>query len=207
MPTREKWIAAIRREGWTPTASSRVCGRHFVSGRKSDDPILHVDYVPNLHMGYVTSRTVKSDDRYHRQKVRSERIEEQGKQTLAANILLELSQTEPEPPPDIVDTPVSNIHDGCLKEMVKLRLQNQQLLQELQRLQKERGELRAENDRVRFGANTLKDNDHLTSVYTGIPSYAAFMWILTFVLSILPTKQNLNPGDIFYYNYSDENPP
>ena len=29
---RDKWIAAIKRENWTPTPHSKVCSDHFVSG-------------------------------------------------------------------------------------------------------------------------------------------------------------------------------
>ncbi|XP_028274010.1 protein ALP1-like isoform X2 [Parambassis ranga] len=44
---RSKWIAAIRRKNWNPAAETWICGRHFVSGKKSNDP-LHPDYVPCL---------------------------------------------------------------------------------------------------------------------------------------------------------------
>ena len=30
---RRQWIQALHCEGWEPTLSSRVCGRHFISGR------------------------------------------------------------------------------------------------------------------------------------------------------------------------------
>ena len=44
---RKKWIAAVRREKWTPTKHSWLCSSHFISGSKSDDP-LNPDYVPSL---------------------------------------------------------------------------------------------------------------------------------------------------------------
>ena len=40
---RKKWIAAVRREKWTPTKHSWLCSSHFISGSKSDDP-LNPDY-------------------------------------------------------------------------------------------------------------------------------------------------------------------
>ncbi|XP_065892096.1 uncharacterized protein [Dysidea avara] len=44
---RRQWIQAIHREAWEPTQHSRVCGRHFISGRPCRlkwDP----DYVPSI---------------------------------------------------------------------------------------------------------------------------------------------------------------
>ena len=38
-PDCSKWIAAIKRENWKPNEYSWVCSAHFVSGKKSDDPL------------------------------------------------------------------------------------------------------------------------------------------------------------------------
>ena len=44
---RLKWIAAVQRKNWEPTKCSWICSAHFVSGRKSEDP-LSPDYVLSL---------------------------------------------------------------------------------------------------------------------------------------------------------------
>ena len=44
---RKKWIAAIRRVNWVPGNYSWVCSRHFINGKKSNDP-LSPDYVPSV---------------------------------------------------------------------------------------------------------------------------------------------------------------
>jgi hypothetical protein len=46
---RRCWIAAINRKNWTPGDATRVCGRHFLSGKPSDDPE-NVDYCPSKFM-------------------------------------------------------------------------------------------------------------------------------------------------------------
>ncbi|KAL1268557.1 hypothetical protein QQF64_033920 [Cirrhinus molitorella] len=44
---RQKWIAAIKKDHWTPTEHSRLCSEHFILGKKSDNP-KNPDYVPSL---------------------------------------------------------------------------------------------------------------------------------------------------------------
>ena len=50
---RLKWVAAIQRKNWEPSNYSWICSAHFVSGKKSEDP-LSPDYVPSL-FGHVPS--------------------------------------------------------------------------------------------------------------------------------------------------------
>ena len=50
---RLKWVAALKREKWLPTQHRWLCSAHFISGRKSDDP-LSPDFVPSIYK-FVTS--------------------------------------------------------------------------------------------------------------------------------------------------------
>ena len=50
---RSKWIAAVRRESWTPNESTVICSDHFVSGERSKN-LLAPNSVPRL-FSYVKS--------------------------------------------------------------------------------------------------------------------------------------------------------
>ena len=55
---RSLWIQAIKREKWQPNEHSRICGRHFISGRPSrfrNDP----DFVPSI---FVFSKTKEKEN-------------------------------------------------------------------------------------------------------------------------------------------------
>jgi len=32
---RERWIAAVKREGWTPNENTWICSEHFITGKKA----------------------------------------------------------------------------------------------------------------------------------------------------------------------------
>ncbi|KAA0723063.1 hypothetical protein E1301_Tti005181 [Triplophysa tibetana] len=83
-----KWIAAIRRRNWNPETETWICASHFVSGKKSDDP-LHPDFVPSVFSFTSMAdqhRAVRNLERYLRSKDASEK-------KIAATALLNLGQT------------------------------------------------------------------------------------------------------------------
>ena len=60
----------MRRENWQPSEHSWVCSAHFVSGKKSDDP-LSPDYVPSVfsHVNSPQKRRVKRQlERYEQRR-------------------------------------------------------------------------------------------------------------------------------------------
>lgn len=80
---RERWIAAIKRDNWSPSEYSQICSRHFVTGKKlifDDRAVIkyinigkhprHVDYAPSIF--HYNARAATEDhnaasmDRYHR---------------------------------------------------------------------------------------------------------------------------------------------
>ena len=72
---RRKWIAAVRRENWMPTAYTWICSQHFITGEKSNNP-LAPNYVPSV-FEYVSSpakRRLENDlDRFQRRQAMKRR--------------------------------------------------------------------------------------------------------------------------------------
>ncbi|KAJ8261920.1 hypothetical protein GJAV_G00159990 [Gymnothorax javanicus] len=65
---RNRWISAVRRAGWTPASHSKLCSMHFITGRRSDDP-LSPDYVPSWFAHTTTlekERSMAAMRRYKR---------------------------------------------------------------------------------------------------------------------------------------------
>ncbi|XP_008326716.1 uncharacterized protein LOC103391988 isoform X2 [Cynoglossus semilaevis] len=44
---KQRWIAAVNREGWVPNDGSRLCSTHFISGKQVKNP-RSPDYVPSV---------------------------------------------------------------------------------------------------------------------------------------------------------------
>ncbi|XP_065896309.1 THAP domain-containing protein 2-like [Dysidea avara] len=83
---RRRWIAAVNRKNWMPNEHTWLCGRHFISGTKSDDP-LDIDFVPSIFNHVSTPMKWKMKSRasdYHRRKgTKKRRNEEASRQKLA----------------------------------------------------------------------------------------------------------------------------
>ena len=69
------WIAAVNRKDWLPSEYSWICGKHFVSGRKSND-LAFPDYVPSV-FDHVKSpqkhRLLREMGRYEERRTLKER--------------------------------------------------------------------------------------------------------------------------------------
>jgi len=80
---RRRWIAALNRKDWEPNEYTWLCGRHFISGTKSDDP-LDPDFVPSIFSHVSTPMKRKLQSRvsdYHRRKgAKKRRIEATSRQ-------------------------------------------------------------------------------------------------------------------------------
>ncbi|XP_065300684.2 uncharacterized protein [Dermacentor albipictus] len=74
---REAWIRAVKRQDaqgrpWQPSAASRLCGKHFVTGAPSPSP-RHPDFIPTLFVYTDQFRKKDAVDRHVRTAARSKR--------------------------------------------------------------------------------------------------------------------------------------
>ncbi|KAK2193201.1 hypothetical protein NP493_14g07072 [Ridgeia piscesae] len=173
---RQLWLNAIKRKGWTPTSNDRVCGRHFISGKASTDAS-SPDYVPSVHMGYTASHKLTPEGkkaRFARVKKRGcqkeEDVRDAEQKAEAASILLDLSMSqlsgadmECEGDED-ASCPDTDIHDGCISQVAKLRKENKQTVTELGRLQRENETLANQCER-QFGEEFLRGNQQDNFIY------------------------------------------
>ncbi|KAM4630703.1 uncharacterized protein ACJ7VT_000355 [Polymixia lowei] len=217
---RSKWITAIRRKNWNPGTETWVCGNHFVSGKKNDDP-LHPDYVPSLFSFTSASdrtRAVNYLERYLLCQEASRRRFDNTNREVAANALLNLQQilASEEPGSESLDdeaevqtikvkatevqttevetTEVQTTQvqtEETHKDIAALHQQIKSLNTECQLLREKVYELQRE---LKYCAlDTSEFDDSKIKLYTGLPNLQTFMSVFSFVSSVVPTapKQSL----------------
>ncbi|XP_019855499.1 PREDICTED: uncharacterized protein LOC109584257 [Amphimedon queenslandica] len=117
---RERWIAAIKRDNWSPSEYSRVCSRHFVTGKHSDDP-RHVDYAPSIFHYNARADTedhgAASMERYHRAVKRARNVavpmtNGQCSDRVTRNAATNQSQQSDTVVNDVCDFPICDIDFG-----------------------------------------------------------------------------------------------
>ncbi|CAL1269444.1 unnamed protein product [Larinioides sclopetarius] len=66
---RRRWELATRRANWKSHSRSRICSKHFITGRPSNDPN-HPDYVPSVFVFNKNTQNLKSLSRNAKSKTR-----------------------------------------------------------------------------------------------------------------------------------------
>ncbi|XP_029514713.1 uncharacterized protein LOC115128718 isoform X4 [Oncorhynchus nerka] len=80
---KQRWIAAVNREGWLPNDGSRLCSTHFISGKQVKNP-RSPDYVPSV----FTSAPLSPESEIKEETAAFEISDKQEAQVEAANALL-----------------------------------------------------------------------------------------------------------------------
>ena len=191
-PERRKlWTNAINRKGWTAKDHHRVCSRHFIQGKPSRNP-LHPDHIPALHMGGKEGE--KSVGRGKGKLARFERTVER-RQKESASFQVDLP---PEDHRGYVDFSLVNERpkewkrdhhvsfepvDACVQTVVGFAHAADRLAQ----LEEENARLREKMEETSstrtFGLHLICDSDRKTKFYTGLPTYAVFEALYTYLES------------------------
>ena len=191
-PERRKlWTNAINRKGWTAKDHHRVCSRHFIQGKPSRNP-LHPDHIPSLHMGGKEGE--KSVGRGKGKLARFERtVERRQKESASFQVDLppedhrsyvEFSLVNERPKEWKRDHHVSfEPGDACIQTVGGFALAADRLAQLEQENARLREKMEETSSTRTFGLHLICDSDRKTKFYTGLPTYAVFEALYTYLES------------------------
>ncbi|KAK7119636.1 hypothetical protein R3I94_021456 [Phoxinus phoxinus] len=216
---RTKWIAALCRNNWNPGSETWICSCHFVSGKKSDDP-LHPDYVPSLFSFTPTAdriRAVNNLERYQRfREVSVKRfVSANTSKELAATALMNLHQSSALKKElqtvEIQDTEVQTVEvQGTEVQTVEVQgteVQTDETHRDISSLHEQIKSLNTECQLLREKVYGLESDlklhsldpshfdDNKMKIFTGLPNLQTFMLLFSSVSSVVPisAKQSLKP--------------
>lgn len=195
---RSLWLAAINRKSWQPTEHSWLCSAHFVSGKKSEDP-LSPDYIPSVfaHTSSPVKRKRRSDlvAYYRRRKAKrlsqdAARQAEIVRQEAARQKQKEASRHETEAieveevREDEEDAAMAllNLSQLATRDVV---VQTDSLsslqLEELYKLREEKCKLERLVERMKMNIECFKDNSAMVRFYTGLTSFDTLMVVFKYL--------------------------
>ena len=160
------WVAAVNRKDWARSEYSWICGAHFISGCKSDDPV-SPDYVPSV-FNYTKSprkrKLVKDMERYVRMAGTKKRRADNDNRMSAAQSLLDLSENgngyqfcEPHTGTYTSTTMTMNDIDILQCSLKKSQGENSKLLKECESLKQDNDKLVKENARLEKHCKQLQE--------------------------------------------------
>ncbi|XP_030283140.1 uncharacterized protein LOC115587457 isoform X1 [Sparus aurata] len=198
---KQRWIAAVNREGWVPNDGSRLCSTHFISGKQVKNP-RSPDYVPSVFTTAPLSPEMKEPGAL-------EVLDKQEARVEAANALLFLQgqgrsvvgeRGQEEPPAEkeqeaVVEESTSSSlstdedddeDDESMSDCKKGRFAQTSdapvnFDDILKALKKENQALRESVEKMSLSESSLRNDAEKVKFYTGLPNYFVLetvMWLL-----------------------------
>ncbi|XP_077583692.1 uncharacterized protein LOC144203948 [Stigmatopora nigra] len=166
---KQRWIAAVNRQGWAPNDGSRLCSTHFISGKQVKNP-RSPDYVPSVFTPH--SVEMKEPGPAEVPDKLEARVE-------AANALLFLQrqgESRPEEPvePNVDRSVLSLTDDESLsdsKDETFSQTSNVSFDDVLQGLREENRALRESVEKMSLSENSLRNDAEKVKFYTGLPNF------------------------------------
>ncbi|TNN53102.1 THAP domain-containing protein 11 [Liparis tanakae] len=194
---KQRWIAAVNREGWVPNDGSRLCSSHFVSGKQVKNP-RSPDYVPSVFASAPSSPDMKEPGGA------PELLDKQEARVEAANALLFLQgqgraaggrgqeERRPGEPEESASSSLSSDEDEddeeddeeeeSMSDSKKGRFAHTVNFDDVLRvLKKENQTLRESVDKMALSENSLRNDAEKVKFYTGLPNFFVLetvMWLL-----------------------------
>ena len=198
---RAQWVTAVGHKNWKPTEYTWLCSAHFISGKKSNDP-LSPDYVPSVfkHISSPVRKGKMKMAAYNRRKEnRRKRLEslistssvllcmpsnelcENGYKRDAATITdsIYTSSATAMTDPALADAGSMTVLSASGLEELEEECNN--LRRECKSLREECAKLREKIKDLELGEHSFKDDDNKVRYYTGLPCFATLMTIFNFV--------------------------
>ncbi|XP_029558546.1 uncharacterized protein LOC115155760 isoform X1 [Salmo trutta] len=196
---KQRWIAAVNREGWLPNDGSRLCSTHFISGKQVKNP-RSPDYVPSV----FTSAPLSPESEIKEETAAFEISDKQEAQVEAANALLFLQgqgrsvvdQRPSQEDHDVAQSasssstsdngeesePVSSdSKDRGGKPGKRSAAEPDNYEDVLKILKKENRALQESVDKMSLSETSFRNDPEKVRFYTGLPNYFVFetvMWLL-----------------------------
>eukprot|EP00112_Aurelia_sp_Birch-Aquarium-sp1_P012053 Seg253.27 transcript_id=Seg253.27/GoldUCD/mRNA.D3Y31 product="THAP domain-containing protein 4" protein_id=Seg253.27/GoldUCD/D3Y31 len=198
---REDWIRAIRCDDWktwSPDKISKafICGEHFIAGKRSDDPE-EPNWIPTIFT-YTTAKDISKVEKKMQSKAKYELLKnKRGKLKKNWNIredengtVEDMHNVNDTPENDGIEDPSATHREfgtqyesGC-DEVKLLKERVSQLDKELRERNNEVYRLREEISTLKrsaFGFSSLRKSQELIQFFTGLPTVAVFLWVVSLV--------------------------
>ena len=199
---RAKWIAAVRRQNWTPNDNTWICSQHFVNGEKSNNP-LAPNYSPTIfpQLSSPEKRKRESDvarfeKRQETKRKKNSAYEEQVASSSQAKCLPKMDVIlQPECSPAREDTDFTSPEQTTYNEELDLvsssslppeicctfcpetRQQLTDALEKCKKLERKGNALLLKT----VTRDSLVNDDNKVKYYTGLPSFEALNALIEFV--------------------------
>ncbi|XP_016388965.1 uncharacterized protein LOC107724507 [Sinocyclocheilus rhinocerous] len=204
---KQRWIAAVNREGWVPNEGSRLCSTHFISGKQVKNP-RSPDFVPSVFTSVPLSPNIKEASG-------CEMYDKQEAQVEAANALLFLQgqgcfledhgQTRSQEEPESVSSSLSSCDEedkteDDVEEEISLTSVNQMgspvknippdFQFSLGALKKENMELRESIEKMSLTEASFRNDPEKVRFYTGLPNYFVFETVMLLLMPHMKGDKN-----------------
>ncbi|KAK1797620.1 hypothetical protein P4O66_007916 [Electrophorus voltai] len=216
---KQRWIAAVNREGWVPNEGSRLCSTHFISGKQVKNP-RSPDYVPSVFTSAPLSPNIQEAAAF-------EPYDKQEAHVEAANALLylqgqgrldeDLSHLRCRPGPertkssvnsddeekededdgggggdDDEDESVSESENVCKGDKALGNSTVKSLNYEacLNALRKENMELRESLEKMSLSEVAFRNDPEKVQFYTGLPNYFVLETVMWLLVPHMKSEKN-----------------
>ncbi|KAJ8308985.1 hypothetical protein KUTeg_013859, partial [Tegillarca granosa] len=178
---RRAWIKAINRRDWLPNDHSWICSEHFIDGWHGEEPTDN-NYAPTIFAyksATPSASQIERESRHRCRDISKEQLDkatqDQQREQLNKSFSLFAHSdycTQEQEWEEAVPTTTSA--DDCepdplLVENIALRREVKQLKEELRK--------------HKWSVEKISDNDSATKFYTGLPTFAVFVWLFQYLES------------------------